>query len=152
MRASGGILIGLSFGCIMPLGFAWWISLKEVSVLVSDSVLECRKLINKTSATSAEWDERVVPALLDLTQVTLPALTVGWADGLIAFSLGFWLLAACYFAYFLTNPSVRYGVSIGVYASAARCRRLHRLRHHKARAQRKARRKYVRQLQRRAAS
>ena len=100
----GAVPIGLFWAYLLPLSvWAWWLSLKEASVLVSDKVTECRNLIDKTSATSAEWDARVVPELLTLINDTLPALSSGWADGLLAVWASMWVLALGFGAMFLDN-------------------------------------------------
>ena len=96
-----GLMIGLQFAYAQPLMIAFWLSLKQASVLVSDQVIEVRKLIFKTSATSAEWDAQVVPELLKLIEVTLPALSPGWADGLLVLWSCMWVFVLGAFAIFL---------------------------------------------------
>jgi hypothetical protein len=83
----------------------WWLSLKVASVLVSDQVIEVAKLIDKISATSAEWEALVVPELLTLIKKTLPALSKGWADGLLAISAGCWLYGLSTFTAFIDDRS-----------------------------------------------
>jgi len=99
------LVIGLFCAYVWPLAIAWWLSLNEASVLVSYEVIECRKLIDKTSATSADWDALVVPELLKLINETLPTLSEGWADGMLALWAGCWVSALGTFAGFLNNTS-----------------------------------------------
>jgi len=50
------LLLGLFSVYVFPLTIcAWWLTLKEASALVSGDIMQTRKLIDKTSATSAEW-------------------------------------------------------------------------------------------------
>jgi len=108
----GALLAGLVAALVFPLAL-WWLSLKEASVLVSDRVIECRKLIDKTSATSAEWDALVVPELLKLINVTLPALSGGWGDGLLVLWEVCWMIALAIFARFLDTGVTKYvGMSV----------------------------------------
>ena len=78
----------------LPLFFqSWWLSLKLASAHVSHEVMKARKIIDKISPTSDEWDTQVVPKALELIDVILPALSNGWADGLLALWLGCWIFA-----------------------------------------------------------
>ena len=84
-----------------PMIMAWYLSLKEASILVSDTVVETRKSIMATTATSPEWNTVVVPQVLQLIQVTLPALSKGWGDGLVAIWVAAWVGAIGSFVGFL---------------------------------------------------
>jgi hypothetical protein len=96
------MLAGLFVAYVVPLAsWAWWLSLKVASALVSDEVTECRKLIDTTSATSAEWDIEVVPQLLQLVNSTLPALSRGWANGLLALWTACWAASLGMFTHYL---------------------------------------------------
>ena len=90
-----------------PCLMAWYLSLKEASVLVSDSVAEARKLIKQTSPTSPEWNDRVVPAILKLISHTLPALSTGWGDGLVAIWASLWFGALGSFVGFLASGELK---------------------------------------------
>ena len=95
------LLLGLYAAYVAPLVYcAWYFSLNEASELVRAEVAGCRERIDKTAATSDEWDAEVVPVLIKLSQETLPALSKGWADGLLAVWAGLWVTAlgtACKF-------------------------------------------------------
>ena len=86
---------------IYPMLLAWYLALKEASILVSDEVVETRKKIVGTKVDSAEWESAVVPQVLRLIDETLPALSSGWGDGLVAIWAGFWVQAIGAFALFL---------------------------------------------------
>ena len=50
----------------LPLFFqSWWLSLKLASAHVSHEVMKARKIIDKISPTSDEWDTQVVPKALE---------------------------------------------------------------------------------------
>jgi len=88
----------------MPLAtFAWWLSIKQASRLVSAHVADTRLLIDKTSATSAEWDAIVVPRVLKLINETLPVLSKGCADALVATAANHWVNALGWFALLLNG-------------------------------------------------
>ena len=87
-------MTGLLFVYVIPLAmFAWKLSLKEASAIVREELMQTRKLIDHTSATSENWDALVVPKMLKLVQTTLPVLSQGLADGLLALWAACWGLA-----------------------------------------------------------
>ena len=67
---------------VWPCVFAWYLALKEASVLVSDAVLEARKDVSSTAVLDEEWDRSVVPKILELAKETLPDLSHGFGGGL----------------------------------------------------------------------
>ena len=83
---------------VWPCVFAWYLALKEASVLVSDAVLEARKEVSSTAVLDEEWDRSVVPKILELAKKTLPDLSHGFGGGLFMCALGFWLFSASAFA------------------------------------------------------
>jgi hypothetical protein len=85
--------------------YIWYLALKEASVLVSDEVTELRKKIYSTPVTSAEWDSDIVPAAMSLIQRTLPALSRGFGDGLLAIGVGCWASSLGNFANFLDSEA-----------------------------------------------
>lgn len=85
--------------------YIWYLALKEASILVSDEVIELRKMIRRISVTSGEWDKVVVPALLSLIQKTLPGLSQGFGDGLFAITAGCWTGSLGNFAQFLDEEA-----------------------------------------------
>ena len=101
------LLLGLYSTYVAPLVYcSWYLSLKEASVLVRCEVVDCRVLISQTPATSARWDSEVIPSLLKLIQVTLPTLSTGWADGLLAVWAGLWVTAVGVFAKFVDGGNL----------------------------------------------
>jgi hypothetical protein len=101
------VLLGLYSAYVAPLVYcAWYLSLKEASVLVRGEVAEVAEVLSRTSATSAAWDTDVMPELLELIQVTLPALSTGWADGLLAVWAGLWVTAIGVFAKFVDGGNL----------------------------------------------
>ena len=96
--------------------FAWWLTLKEANVLESTAVIAARKLIDRTSATPDEWDALVVPELLKIIQVTLPALSQGWGDGLLANWSGIWAFSLGGFTYLLDalSSDIPIGATVGI--------------------------------------
>eukprot|EP01051_Picozoa_sp_SAG22_P007524 SAG22_NODE_533_length_9401_cov_5.643625_1_plen_466_part_00 len=101
------LLLGMYSAYVAPLVYcAWYLSLKEASVLVRGEVVDCRTLISRTSATSAAWDTDVMPELLELIQVTLPTLSIGWSDGLLAVWAGLWVTAIGVFAKFVDGGNL----------------------------------------------
>ena len=94
MLSPSGRAVAMSSSAVMvfviPLLFSWWPTLKDASRCVSSEVAETSTIIDKTSATAAEWDALVVPRVLKLVNVTLPALSKGWANGLLALWTSCW--------------------------------------------------------------
>ena len=83
---------------VWPCVFSWYLALKEASVLVSDAVLEARKEVASTAVLDEEWDESVVPKILELAKKTLPDLSHGFGGGLFMCALGVWSFSASAFA------------------------------------------------------
>lgn len=101
------VMLGLYAVVVAPLlGLSWFLSLKKACVLVRAEVTDCRALIDNTSARSHDWDKKVVPDLLNLVQQTVPVLSKGWSDGLLALWAGLWVVALGNFAKYLDggNP------------------------------------------------
>ena len=61
----------------------------------------CRKFTGETSAMAEEWDALVAPRALRPITITLPALSQGWADGLLWLWLSLGVGALCQFSAFL---------------------------------------------------
>jgi len=98
---------GIYFAYIFPLLCAWYLTLKLASALVSDAVVGCRTMMINTLPTDDEWDDEVVPSVLKLIDSTLPTLSKGWSDSLLAMWMGCWAVALSSFALFLdTNAEV----------------------------------------------
>ena len=98
-HSSLGMLIGLFCAYVVPLTVCAWCS--RLRRPPCSCPTECRNLINKTSATSAEWDALVVPELLKLINETLPALSRGWANGLLTLWTACRVAALGMFSHFL---------------------------------------------------
>lgn len=98
--AGGIMLLNFAFAT-----FPWWHSLKSASSLVADSVAETRRAIERYNPTSPEWQEEVLPRVLGLCNEILPLLSSGYGLGVAGFFLGYWLIAAAWFAGFLENGS-----------------------------------------------
>ena len=81
-------------------------------MLVSDAVTETRKTIDKIPTDSAARDALVVPRVLKLINVTLPALSSGWADGLLALWAGCGFLLLAIFTAFLGDANNQQFVGI----------------------------------------
>jgi hypothetical protein len=96
------VLLGLLNGFVVPLcSLCWWLSLKTASAVVRAEVLACRKLIDSASATTLDqWDAAVVPQVLQLINVTLPALSTGWANGLLWLWAATWVVGLSIFSWF----------------------------------------------------
>jgi hypothetical protein len=90
--------------------FPWWHTLKSASALVADAVAETRQLIERRSPTSPEWESEVLPSVLGLCDETLPRLSEGWGDGVGFVFLGWWFVAAGFFALFLEAEATMMGV------------------------------------------
>jgi len=95
------------FSCyVTPLVFAWWLSLKQATVLACDQVLACRALIESISTSSADWNAEVLPQVLKLINVTLPTLSKGWGAELLGVWAGVWVTALGIFAKYLDGNNV----------------------------------------------
>lgn len=94
---------------VWPSAFLWYLSLKEASILVSDAVLEARKLLVSTPVGDKEWDTVVVPAMLRLAAKTLPDLSYGFGTGLFMITTAFWLISASAFATGLAHMNFGHG-------------------------------------------
>lgn len=103
-RSNAALWSGITV-LIYPMLFAWYLALKEASILVSDEVVEARKKIVRTKVDSAEWESIVVPHVLKLIDETLPTLSSGWGDGLVAIWVGIWIQAIAAFALFLHSDA-----------------------------------------------
>ena len=90
--------------------FPWWHTLKSAAALVADAVAETRQLIERRSPTSPEWESEVLPSVLGLCDETLPRLSEGWGDGVGFVFLGWWFVAAGFFATFLEHEATLTGV------------------------------------------
>eukprot|EP01052_Picozoa_sp_SAG31_P010477 SAG31_NODE_574_length_13967_cov_7.512042_17_plen_371_part_00 len=99
-----------------PFIFGWWLALKTASLLVSDCVIEARKKVASTSPTDDAWDEFVVPMMLQLLQSTLPALSTGFADGVILAFVTCWILSLGSFCNWLATGIP--GMLIGIFTMA----------------------------------
>jgi hypothetical protein len=86
-------IFSLSWIYVVPLVLTWYLALKEASLLVSDLVLEVRKQIRDTDFKSPEWDAEVVPKVKELLTHTLPTISHGFGDALLAFWAAAWVLA-----------------------------------------------------------
>lgn len=96
---------GVVFAVITPLGCAWYLALKQASIHVSNEIVETRRLIATTAATSTAWDAEVVPAVQKLVKHTLPILSRGFGLGLLAVAVSSWFAALGQFCMFLDDPS-----------------------------------------------
>ena len=74
-------------------------------VLVSDEIMECSKNILKYSCKSDEYSV-AVSSVLRLINETLPALSEGWADGLLCVWIGMWTIALAMSAVVLDRAEV----------------------------------------------
>ena len=83
--------------------FRWLHTLKSAAALVADAVSETKQAIERCSPTSPEWEAEVVPRVLELCNETLPLLSRGFGIGVAASFIGFWVVAACWFASFLED-------------------------------------------------
>ena len=102
-RAAVGMQ-GLVNIVVAPQVLAWFIALKEAANLVSDSVLETMKHVHASvdEGYAMQWDQLVVPGIIKFIKHTLPTLTEGFADGLLAIWTGFWVLSAGWFCHSLS--------------------------------------------------
>lgn len=72
-------------------------------MIVSDLVLEARALITSISPTTEKWDAEVVPSVRRLAEKTMPELSRGFGDGLVAVGIAMWFYAASAFCKFLES-------------------------------------------------
>ena len=102
-RAAVGMQ-GLVNIVVAPQVLAWFIALKEAANLVSDSVLETMKHVHASvdEGYAVQWDELVVPGIIKFIKHTLPTLTEGFADGLLAIWTGFWVLSTGWLCHYLS--------------------------------------------------
>lgn len=103
LQRANGLLWGLVAGLLYPCLLVWYLTLKEASLLVFDEVVETRRTIVGTSVESAGWTSVVVPQVLKLIDKTLPALSEGWGDGLVAIWVGCWVQGIGVFCLFLQS-------------------------------------------------
>jgi hypothetical protein len=83
-----------------PAGCAWYFCMKLSARLVSDEVLETCKQIDVTEPSAPEWND-VVLKCQTLIRHTLPTLSRGFGDGLLAMSLACAIAALGSFSHFL---------------------------------------------------
>jgi hypothetical protein len=101
------LLLGMYSIYVAPLVYcSWYLTLKEASVLVRDDITVCCARIEETSTTSDGWHSKVLPGVLNLVRNTVPRLSEGWADGLLAIWLGLWMTTLGIFAKFLDGGNM----------------------------------------------
>lgn len=115
LQRANGLLWGLVAGLLYPCLVVWYLTLKEASVLVYDEVIETRRKLVSTKVESAGWESVVVPQVLKLINTTLPVLSEGWGDGLIAIWLGCWVQGIGVFCLFLQTYATRLSVAHHVF-------------------------------------
>ena len=99
------IFEGLYYFYVWPCVFIWYLALKEASKIIFAVVLRVRSALDESSQMSTHWDETVVPAILQLVETTMPTISSGFADGMMAVGVAFWMYAASAFCTFLDNES-----------------------------------------------
>lgn len=108
-----GSLIGGSYILtFFPCFTAWWHCLKTSSALVSDKVFDARARIEGTRPGTLAWEKEVVPCITSLVTETLPALSAGFGNGVLAiflqfFSFSFAALCVYLMSDFESGPLVR---------------------------------------------
>ena len=83
--------------------FAWWLTLKIASTLVMDAVAEAQQAIQRTSPVDPQWDDVVVPQVVELCDSTLKLLSQGWGSAVGFAFAGYGLAAVAFLSLFLES-------------------------------------------------
>ena len=83
------IFEGLYYFYVWPCVFIWYRALKEASKIIFAVVLRVRSALDESSQMSTHWDDTVVPAILQLVETTMPTISSGFADGMMAVGVAF---------------------------------------------------------------
>ena len=74
--------LGVYWGLVTPILFAWWLSLKCADNLVTAKILECEEVVLGTSLSDSSWETVVNPAVYHLADTVMVQLSQGYSDGL----------------------------------------------------------------------
>ena len=86
----------------VPIGLAWFISLKVAAGLANDDVVEVVKQATPAALKDDDqWTATVAAPAIKLATHTMAHLSEGWGQGTGIATVGLWIFAVCRFAMFL---------------------------------------------------